>query len=180
MSSFHDIFGEMPAESISIPPCPGIDEARDTKRLARNPLHQEHAIKAIFGDEFLAMMKAENPSPAIEPATSTYRGQPSLTAPVPERINDPRKPVCACGCQFCRTQDCINCDGDEPCSQSHGGYEVAILDVGDQIREEFASALRTEVRRQIARPAKKVNRSREAEFLEKHYGYDALVGRFHR
>ncbi|MGA2978047.1 MAG: hypothetical protein ABSD76_00520 [Terriglobales bacterium] len=90
---------------------------------------QEETWKAILDDEDLAKAVSTG---AFDNRQLQDDSQPKQGTKFPElpRATDPRKPVCSCDCQFCRTQDCKNCCADEKCEFAHLSVlsELAPLD----------------------------------------------------
>jgi hypothetical protein len=176
----NSILGEEPTASSKVPHCPIVDVERDTRGyspLATNPLlrslSQEHAIKAVFGSEMLDLMRADNPSPAIEPATSTYRGHPDLRVPVPEHVSDPRKINCQCECEMCQSgSGCWNCMADPRCEFStlHFLSELVSVDLQNEVIAQAAKR-----QNQRFAPVKKKKKSLVDEMLARHYSKAALT-----
>jgi hypothetical protein len=170
---FNEIFGQPEPDRSPIPPIPIVDDPPGWERYTprSNPQFERDrltcAVEAIYGYDLRKEAEADELS---------FNTQPPGPFELPPAMFDPRKPRCTCTCQMCAAQDHINClDGG--CSQSEGlPIPPAILDIAAEVREEFKDAVRSEMHKHFAR----TKRSREAEFMEKHYGYHALVGQFQR
>jgi hypothetical protein len=157
-----------PTPARPIPAVPIVDDRRvlavskqsaATDRLIRQ-LETESALKAVY-PEVWDMMKNPSPSP-VEPSTTTYNSPTHFALPQP--TPDMRRPVCSCSCQHCRTQMHQNCDADKPCPQSGVGLLVDILDVSEEVKEEFRNAVR--------------DRQRKARVTKHHPHLAALVNKF--
>jgi hypothetical protein len=106
-------------------------------------LKRDAAIEAICGSEVLALLK-KNPAlqpadPRAQPAQSTLTYDASFPD-LPKPVGDPRKPVCDCGCRYCRTQDHRNCDANPRCEFAHLGVLDDILPASEEIKREFQQA----------------------------------------
>ncbi len=123
-----DIIGEIPEPARPEIKLPIIDDD-PTKREPYRPspaaerlfrqLELESAMEKIYGErEVVNMMKAAVSTGAFDNRAlqdDTQARTGGVKFPALPQATDPRKKQCFCDCQFCRTQNCKNCNASPRC-----------------------------------------------------------------